>query len=120
MSWPFFTLSMLLLVILVGQPLIAQSKSVTVDLKALAGRQGASIPADAAVEWVEDAKGKPGLKIQSKKDDTIIVLDRTEFTNGVIEFDLLGQSAPQGSNFLGITFRVVDEQTHDAVYFRPF
>lgn len=120
MSWSFCTLSMLSLVILVGQPLIAQSKSVTVDLKALAGRQGASIPADATVEWVEDAKGKPALKIQSKKDDTVIVLDKTEFTDGVIEFDALGQSAPQGSNFLGITFRVVDEKTHDAVYFRPF
>ncbi|HYG80003.1 MAG TPA: hypothetical protein VD861_06425 [Pyrinomonadaceae bacterium] len=44
----------------------------------------------------------------------------SKFTNGVIEFDALGQSGPRGSNFLGVAFRVVDAQTHDAVYFRPF
>ena len=120
MTWSFHHSVMLSLVILVGQTLVAQSKTVTVDLKALAGRKSASIPAEATVEWVEDAKGKAALKIQSKKDDTVIVLDKTEFTDGVIEFDALGQSAPQGSNFLGIAFRFVDETTHDAVYFRPF
>src|SRR5262249_53510229 len=77
-------------------------------------------PADATLRWVENEKGKPALSIQSKKDDTVILLDRIEFTNGVIEFDALGQSSPPGSNFLGFAFRVVDASTHDAVYFRPF
>src|SRR5262249_28033140 len=70
--------------------------------------------------WVEDAKGKPALKVQSTTDDTIVRLDNIEFTNGVIEFDALGQSGPPQSNFLGIVVRVVDATTHDAIYFRPF
>jgi hypothetical protein len=42
------------------------------------------------------------------------------FTNGIIEFDALGQSDPPQSNFLGIAFNAVDDRIHDAVYFRPF
>jgi hypothetical protein len=93
---------------------------VTPDLKALADGKGGAIPADATLKWVENAKGKPALKVQSKKDDTVILLDRIEFTDGVIEFDALGQSSPIQSNFLGFAFRVLDAKTHDAVYFRPF
>jgi hypothetical protein len=119
MTRTFYTKAMLLLLILVGQPMIAESQTVNVDLKAVASRK-AAIPADATLEWVENANGRAAVKIQSKTDDTVVVLDKIEFTNGVIEFDALGQSAPQGSNFLGIAFRVVDEKTHDAVYFRPF
>jgi len=98
----------------------AQERTVTPDLKALADGKGGTVPADATLKWVADAKGKPALKVQSKRDDTVVLLDRIEFTNGVIEFDALGQSGPQGSNFLGVAFRVVDAATHDAVYFRPF
>ena len=106
--------------VLAGSPATAQEKTVTPDLKALADGKGATIPTDASLKWVEDVKGRPALKVQSKKDDTVILLDRIEFTNGVIEFDALGQSAPPQSNFLGFAFRVVDGNTHDAVYFRPF
>src|SRR5262245_20437848 len=103
-----------------GSPATAQEKAVTPDLKALANGKGGTIPAGATLKWVEDAKGKPALKVQSEKDDTVVRLDRIEFTNGVIEFDALGQSGPPQSNFLGVAFRVVDDETHDAVYFRPF
>ena len=50
----------------------------------------------------------------------VVWLDGFEFSNGVIEFDGKGKSGPPQSNFMGITFRVVDEKTHDVVYFRPF
>jgi hypothetical protein len=103
-----------------GRTAMAQEKTIMPDLKALAGGKGGTVPADATLKWVEDAKGKPALEVQSKKDDTVILLDRIEFTDGVIEFDALGQSGPAGSNFLGFAFRVVDAKTHDAVYFRPF
>jgi hypothetical protein len=103
-----------------GPPARVQEKTVTPDLKALADGKGGTIPEDATLKWVEDAKGKPALQVRSKKDDTVILLDRIEFTNGVIEFDAVGQSGPPGSNFLGFAFRVVDAKTHDAVYFRPF
>jgi hypothetical protein len=101
-------------------------QTITPDLKAVADGAGATIPANVSLTWVEDAKGKPALKAQATKpefatdDGWVIVLTGMEFTDGVIEFDALGQSDPPQSNFLGVAFRFVDEQTYDAIYFRPF
>ena len=41
------------------------------------------------------------------------------FSVGTIEVELKGALAPQ-SSFLGIVFHAVDEETYDAIYFRPF
>ena len=107
--------------LLAGAPsVVAQNKTITPDLKALADGRGGTIPAGATLTWVGNAKGKPAVRIQSKGDDTVIVLDRIQFANGVVEFEALGQSAPPQSSFLGFAFRFVDGMTHDAVYFRPF
>jgi hypothetical protein len=106
--------------VLAGPPAAALEKTVTPDLKALADGKGETIPTGTTLKWVEDAKGKPALKVQAKWDHTVIPLDRIEFTNGVIEFDALGQSGPSHSNYFGFAFRVADEKTYDAVYFRPF
>jgi hypothetical protein len=46
-------------------------------------------------------------------------LDGVDFTNGTIEVMIRGRNSP-GSSFVGIAFRGVDDQTYDAVYFRPF
>ena len=73
-----------------GAPAKADDKTVTLDLKALADGKGGTIPADATLKWVEDAKGKPALKVNGG----LIPLDGIELTNGVIEFDALGQSGP--------------------------
>jgi hypothetical protein len=120
MARAFGAVLMVLALLVAGPPARAEERAIIPDLKALADGKGGTIPADATLKWVEDAKGKPALKVQSKKDDTTILLDRIEFTNGVIEFDALGQSGPPQSNFLGFAFRVVGAKTHDAVYFRPF
>jgi hypothetical protein len=109
-----------LLLLISTQVAAADEKSLTPDLKALADEKGGTVPAGATLKWVEDAKGKAALRFQPKDNDTVILLDKIEFTNGVIEFDALGQSAPRGSNFIGVAFRVVDAKTYDAVYFRPF
>jgi hypothetical protein len=101
-------------------------QNIAPDLKTIAEGKGVKIPANLHIQWVEDAKGKPALMVRPTKkdffveDEWIISLTGIEFTDGVIEFDALGQSAPPQSNFLGISFRFVDEKTHDAVYFRPF
>jgi hypothetical protein len=114
------------MVSLVQERIIMRLPTITPDLKAMADGTGATIPANVRLTWVEAAKGKPALKIQPIKtefvvdDDWVIVLTGIEFTDGVIEFDALGQSEPPQSNFLGVAFRFIDEQTHDAVYFRPF
>jgi hypothetical protein len=60
------------------------------------------------------------LMITKTDGDHIIWLDNFTFTNGTIEFDAMGKSAPPQSSFVGIAFRVVDQNTYDAIYFRPF
>ena len=101
-------------------------KEIVLDLKAIADGAGVEIPAELSLKWVEDARGRPAWRVRPTKkaffveDEWIIVLTGVEFTDGVIEFDALGQSDPPQSNFLGVSFRFVDETTHDAVYFRPF
>ncbi len=84
---------------------------ITPNLKAIVEPQGARFPANVSVQWVEDAKKKPALKVQPTKeefaveDEWVVVLDGIEFTNGVVEFDALGRSDSPPSNFLGIAFR---------------
>jgi hypothetical protein len=55
----------------------------------------------------------------AKEGDGIAWLEDFEFTNGIIEADIKGKDV-QGGSFVGIAFRGVDEQTYDAIYFRPF
>jgi hypothetical protein len=69
---------------------------------------------------VVDVKGKRALKLSEGPGMGVVWLDGYDFANGVIEIDLLGRSQPVQGSFLGVAFRVVDAQTHDAVYFRPF
>jgi hypothetical protein len=101
-------------------------KEIHVDLKAIALGKGAKIPEDLNVSWVDEVKGKSAFKVQPTKDefceedDWVLLLENIEFTEGVIEFDALGQSEPRQSNFLGAAFHYIDTQTHGAVYFRPF
>src|SRR6185503_4200108 len=67
-----------------------------------------------------EAKGKTALKFSEGPGMGVAWLDGYKFRNGVIEADILGRSQPPQGSFVGIAFRVVDAQTHDAVYFRPF
>ena len=46
-------------------------------------------------------------------------LDDVEFENGTIEVDIRGKNNP-GASFVGVAFRGLDDDTYDAVYFRPF
>ena len=46
-------------------------------------------------------------------------LDGVEFENGTIEIRIRGKNNP-GLSFVGVAFRGVDDETYDAVYFRPF
>lgn len=63
--------------------------------------------------------GVPAIEL-NKKGQNIVWLDGFEFAAGEIEFDAKGKSLPPQSSFIGVAFRVVDEKTHDIVYFRPF
>ena len=69
---------------------------------------------------IVEAKGKRALKMSEGPGAGLAWLDGFEFGNGVIDVDLLGRSQPIQGSFLGVAFRVVDAQTQDVVYFRPF
>jgi len=69
---------------------------------------------------VVDTNGKHALKLPLVPLMGLVWLKGYDFGNGVIEADLLGQSQPPQSSFVGVAFRVVDGETYDAVYFRPF
>jgi hypothetical protein len=69
---------------------------------------------------IVDIKGKHALKLSEGAGMGVVWIDGYDFANGVIEIDMLGRSQPVQGSFLGVTFRVVDGQTYDAVYFRPF
>jgi hypothetical protein len=67
-----------------------------------------------------DIKGKLAIKMSEGSGIGVVWLDGYDFANGVIEVDLLGRSQPVQGSFVGVAFRIVDAQTFDAVYFRPF
>ncbi len=67
-----------------------------------------------------DINGKRALRLPFAPIMGLVWLKGYDFGNGVIEADILGQSQPPQSSFVGVAFRVIDAQTYDAVYFRPF
>lgn len=56
---------------------------------------------------------------ESRPGSGVAWLENVELTNGTIEIDIKGKNVP-GRSFIGIAFRGVDEETYDAIYFRPF
>jgi hypothetical protein len=69
---------------------------------------------------VVDIKGKHAVQLSEAMGMGVVWLDTYDFADGTIEADILGRSQPVQGSFVGIALRVVDGQTHDAVYFRPF
>lgn len=47
------------------------------------------------------------------------ILEGTALETGIIEVELLGENSP-GRSFIGIAFNMLDKDTYEAVYFRPF
>jgi hypothetical protein len=66
-----------------------------------------------------EENGKAILRFDSRPLDGLAWLEDVEFGDGVIEFDVRGKDLFQRS-FVGLAFHGVDENTFDAVYFRPF
>jgi len=101
------------------------NRVIHVDLQAVAAGKGIIANDNLAIAWYDDVKGMSALKVSPIKkefnfeDKWVLLFDSIEFDEAIIEFDALGQSEPQQSNFLGIAFHATDDQTHDAVYYRP-
>lgn len=59
------------------------------------------------------------LELNAAKGDGLGILEEISFEAGTIEIELLGENNP-GKSFIGIAFNIVDEDTYEAIYFRPF
>ncbi|NOR76576.1 MAG: DUF1080 domain-containing protein [Draconibacterium sp.] len=59
------------------------------------------------------------VELDAKEGDGIAIFENIEFENGTIEFEVKGKNVP-GKSFVGIAFHVQDNETYNAIYFRPF
>jgi hypothetical protein len=64
-------------------------------------------------------KDKKGIRFSKNENDGIAWLRHVIFSNGIIELDIRGKDEFQQS-FVGIAFHGIDNNTLDAIYFRPF
>ena len=59
------------------------------------------------------------VAFNANQGDGLAVYQLLEFQNGTIEFDVKGKNVP-GQSFVGVAFHIEDEDTFNAIYFRPF
>ena len=59
------------------------------------------------------------VEMNAHNSDGLGILEDIAFTEGIIEVELLGENNP-GKSFIGIAFNIQDNETYEAVYFRPF
>jgi len=59
------------------------------------------------------------IELNTDNSSGIGIIEDLEFEKGIIEIDLLGENNP-GKSFIGVAFNIQDEETYEAVYFRPF
>ncbi len=96
-------------------PAAGKDKGFAPNLTKLAESKGGRVY-NRAVTVIEAGSVK-GIRLDERKGAGIAWIEGYEFGNGIIEFEVRGN--PQKS-FLGVAFHGVDDETYDAVYFRPF
>jgi len=106
-----------LLIAFTGEFSLAQENYTAPDLSKIIAGDGWKI-INRKAELIDDSIGKV-VHLNSQPGDGVAWLENFDFENGVIEVDIKGKDA-QGSSFVGVAFRVVDEESYDGVYFRPF
>lgn len=95
----------------------SQEKSVKYDLAAMLANNQLEIFNRKVSSFSED--GKNGIRFSKNEADGVAWLKHVIFSNGSIEVDIKGSNELQQS-FVGIAFHGMDNNTFDAVYFRPF
>lgn len=63
--------------------------------------------------------GRSGVSLDEKEGNGLVWLQDVSFGSGTIEVDIRGKNK-QGQSFVGIAFHGDDDNTYDAIYFRPF
>ena len=59
------------------------------------------------------------VEMDAAEGDGLALVKEISFKTGTIEVELLGENNP-GRSFIGLAFNIQDEETFEAVYFRPF
>ena len=95
----------------------AQENNVIPDLSKIVKNDGWKVVNRSAS--VLNENGSQVIYLDGREGDGFARLENYEFNNGILEVDLKGKDV-QGSSFLGIAFRGVNDSTYDAIYFRPF
>ena len=66
-----------------------------------------------------DVKFDSVVIFKAKASEGAVWLKNYSFSNGKIDVDLKGKNL-QGQSFVGVAFHLIDGNTFDAIYFRPF
>jgi hypothetical protein len=98
-----------------------QSKTISVQVKSINEKDWILPKSDSAGYVIGKYLGTPALILTNKFDDyksaRIAYLRNMKFYNGTIEADL---ATPIGKgSFVGIAFRIKDENNYETLYFRP-
>jgi hypothetical protein len=67
-------------------------------------------------QYADDSKA---VEMNAGDGSGLGILAEIEFAQGIIEVELLGENNP-GKSFIGIAFNIQDDNTYEAIYFRPF
>lgn len=59
------------------------------------------------------------VEMNAEDESGIGIIEDVEFEKGIIEIELLGENNP-GKSFIGIAFNIQNDETYEAIYFRPF
>ncbi len=77
--------------------------------------EGKIIPVSREITLYKDG----GIEMNAHDSDGLGIIEGIEFKTGTIEIELLGENNP-GKSFIGVAFNIQDNETYEAVYFRPF
>jgi hypothetical protein len=94
------------------------TKVITPDLAKLLKEKNLSV-FNRNATIIAGAQKQNGIHLDAKENDGVAWLNNINFSNGVLEFDVKGKNVMQQS-FVGIAFHGADNNTMDAIYFRPF
>ncbi len=111
MNLSIITPAFLLVLLLVSG--VAPGQTLKPDIKAL-HKNGKLNTSNRTATLKDD-----GIYLDEKDGDGFAWIDKIEFGNGSLEFDVKGRDV-RGRSFVGIAFHATDTGTFDAIYLRPF
>jgi hypothetical protein len=101
----------------VVSPAASQQRVIQPDLRQVS--DGAQWQVVNRVATVLEEEGQAIARLNEALRSGFARIEGVQFDQGVIEFAVRGKNVPQQS-FVGVAFHGVDDETYDAIYFRPF